>query len=262
MKLARVLLRALGAYKAYEYLLEREVKSRPLPQHVALILDGNRRWARARGLPSWAGYEVGAKRAEEVLRWCLDLGVKIVTLYVLSTENLRRPREELNEIIRVLKKYLKKALKNKEFDKYQVRVKALGKLNLLPLDLRELLELVERHTAKYDKRFLNIAVAYGGRAEIVEAVKRVLDDYRKGLIKPEDLNEKTFERYLYTSHLPKPDPDLVIRTSGEVRLSNFLLWQLAYSELVFVDVPWPDFRRIDLLRAIRTYQKRQRRFGL
>ena len=141
-------------------------------------------------------------------------------------------------------------------------MKALGKLDLLPPDLRELLELVERHTAKYDKHFLNIAVAYGGRAEILEAVKRVLDDYRKGLIKPEDLNEKTFERYLYTSHLPKPDPDLVIRTSGEVRLSNFLLWQLAYSELVFVDVPWPDFRRIDLLRAIRTYQKRQRRFGL
>jgi len=262
MKLARVLLRALGAYRAYEYLLEREVKSSPLPQHVALILDGNRRWARARGLPSWAGYEAGAKRAEEVLRWCLDLGVKIVTLYVLSTENLRRPREELREIFRVLKRYLKKALESKELDKYQVRVKALGKLDLLPPDLRELLKLVERHTAKYDKHFLNIAVAYGGRAEIVEAVKRVLNDYQKGLIKPEDLNEKTFERYLYTSHLPKPDPDLVIRTSGEVRLSNFLLWQLAYSELVFVDVPWPDFRRIDLLRAIRTYQKRQRRFGL
>ena len=254
-------LKLLQAYRIYEYLLLSEIKKSEIPIHVAIILDGNRRWARKHGMPSWFGHVRGAQKAEEVLYWCLDLGIKIVTIYVLSTENLKRDREELAKLFEVIETYLKKALEDEKLDRYRVKVKAIGRLDLLPESIRKLIKMLETKTASYNDRFLNIAIAYGGRLEILEAVKKILIDFGEGKINIENLNEEVFEKYLFTSHLPKQSPDLIIRTSGEERLSNFLLWQAAYSELIFIDVFWPEFRKIDFLRAIRIYQQRHRRFG-
>jgi len=254
-------LHLLGIYKLYEKWLYSQVKHKPIPQHVALILDGNRRWALKKKLPPWFGHKEGAKKLKEALKWLLDLGVHTVTIYALSTENLKRSREELKELFKVFEKHLKEALEDPVLDKYEVRFKAIGKLDLLPQGIQELLKKLEEKTSSYNKRFLNVAVAYGGRCEIIEAVRKITRDVLEGKISPERINEKLFEKYLFTAHLPNPSPDLIIRTSGEERLSNFLIWQSAYSEFCFLDTYWPEFRRIDLLRAVRTYQQRQRRFG-
>ena len=256
------LLKLFGIYKLYEKWLYKQIKDKPMPSHVAIILDGNRRWARKRGLPPWYGHREGAKKAKEVLRWLLDLGVTTVTLYVLSTENLKRDRLELNKLFEVIEDYLRDALNDPLLYENEVRFKAIGRLELLPERLRELIKLLEEKTSSFSRHFLNVAIAYGGRSEIVEAVRRIAEDVREGRVEPEEVTESLFEKYLFTSHLPNPSPDLIIRTSGEERLSNFLLWQSAYSELYFLEAYWPEFRRIDLLRAIRTYQRRFRRFGL
>jgi len=258
----RALLRLLGVYKLYERWLWRQIRGGAMPSHIAVILDGNRRWARRRGYPPWFGHRRGAEKVREFLGWCLDLGIETVTLYVLSTENLRRDPRELSELLKIIESYLKDALEDDIFDRYQVRFKAIGCLDLLPAKIRELIGKLEERTAKYDKHFLNVAIAYGGRAEIVDAVRRIVADVQRGVLSPDNIDERVFERYLFTAHLPNPSPDLIIRTSGEERLSNFLLWQSAYSELCFLEVYWPEFRRIDLWRAIRTYQMRSRRFGL
>ena len=262
-RLARKAATLLGFYKLYERVLESEVlSSGSIPSHVAVILDGNRRWAREEGLSIEDGYRAGAKRVEEFLRWCYDAGVRTVTLYALSTENLaRRNLQELSVLLGILREYLRKELESRELVKRRVRVKALGRIELLPPDIAENIRELERRTEHFDERFLNIALAYGGRAEIVDAARRIAEDVSEGRLRVEEINESLFEKYLQTSHLPNPHPDLVIRTSGELRISNFLLWQIAYSELVFLDVYWPDFRRIDFLRALRVYQKRSRRFG-
>mgnify|MGYP001772686600 CR=1 FL=1 len=258
----RTIAHVLGIYKAYEYLLEREVRKGDIPNHVAFILDGNRRWAKSKGAPAWMGHRYGAEKAEEVLEWCYDLGVRTVTLYVLSTENLqRRNPEEIKEILKLLEDKLEKLRNSGKLEKRRVRVKFIGNKSLLPTGLLEKIENIEKSSSIYNERFLNIALAYGGRWEIVQAVRKLVQDVKAGKLADEDINEKTFERYLFTGDQPYPDPDLVIRTSGEERISNFLLWQIAYSELVFLDVFWPDFRKIDFLRAVRTYQSRHRRFG-
>lgn len=233
-----------------------------MPEHVALILDGNRRWARSRGWPPWRGHAAGADKVEEILDWLLDLGIKTVTLYVLSTENLSRPREEVSEIFRLIKEKSEKLLKSQKIHRNQVKVKVIGRKELLPSDVAEALMKLEEATKNYDRYFLNLAVAYGGRREILDAVKAVALEVERGNLSVEEINEKVFEAHLYTNGVPNPEPDLIIRTSGESRISNFLLWQSAYSEYVFQDVNLPDFRYIDLLRAIRTYQNRDRRFGL
>ncbi|AKG38856.1 MAG: polyprenyl diphosphate synthase [Infirmifilum sp.] len=252
----------LGLYRVYEYLLEQEVKRGDIPKHVAFILDGNRRWARVRRFPPWFGHRHGAEKAEEVLDWCYDLGVKTVTLFVLSTENLKkRSEEEIREIFKVLEEKLVKLRDSGEIEKRKVHVRFIGDKSLLPSSVREKIEDIERKSSVYSERFLNIAIAYGGRWEIVEAVRRLVKDVKTGKLDEDEISEEVFARYLLTGDQPHPDPDLVIRTSGEERISNFLLWQIAYSELVFLDVYWPDFRKIDLLRAIRIYQSRHRRFG-
>ncbi len=262
MNLLRTLLRLGGAYKLYERMLEGEVKDGEIPSHIAFILDGNRRWARLRNVPSWMGHEEGAKKADEVLDWCLELGVKTVTLFILSTENIsRRSRHELLKLYEIIERHLRSKLDDKRIHENKVRVKALGRLNLLPSTIRKLLMELEDMTRTYDERYLNIAIAYGGRDEIIEAARKLARDVVHGKVMPEEINEELFSKYLYTSHLPNPYPDMIIRTSGELRISNFLLWQSAYSEIVVIDVYWPEFRKIDLLRAIRTYQKRNRRFG-
>ena len=252
----------LGVYRVYERILRAEIMESRIPSHIAVILDGNRRWARSRRLPLTLGYEAGARKVEELLKWCYDIGVKTVTLYVLSTENLKKRKpEEVEAVLRILKRYLEKELREGELLRRGVRVKALGLIEMLPSDIASMLMEVERRTENLGERFLNIAVAYGGRAEIVEAARRLARDAVEGKVDIDEIDESMFEKYLQTSHLPNPYPDLVIRTSGEVRISNFLLWQIAYSELVFLDVYWPEFRKIDLYRAIRTYQRRARRFG-
>lgn len=258
----RLLARALGVYKLYERLLEKEVKRGEIPRHVAFILDGNRRWARMRKLPPWFGHRFGADKARDVLDWCYDIGVKTVTLYVLSTENLqRRSREEVQELLRLLEEKVEELKQSGDIEKRKVRVRFIGDRELLPERLRAKIEEVEEMSSKYSDRFLNIAVAYGGRREIINAVRKIVRDVLEGKLSESMINEEVFSRYLYTGDQPYPDPDLVIRTSGEERISNFLLWQIAYSELIFMDVYWPDFRKIDLLRAIRVYQSRHRRFG-
>lgn len=257
----RGLLRALGIYKLYEWWLESQVRSLDPPEHVALILDGNRRWASRQNLALWEGYRAGMRKADEVLRWSFDLGIKTMTLYVFSIENFRRPKGEVEGLMALCEEKFKEILENEDVHRYRVRIKVLGDLELLPEGLRKLVPKVEDATAKYDSYWLNIALAYGGRREIVDAARRIGEEVLKGSLTPSEIDEDLFTKYLYTSHLPKPEPDLIIRTSGEERLSGFLLWQSAYSELCFLDVYWPEFRRIDLLRAIRTFQRRKRRFG-
>lgn len=257
----RSLLELLGIYKLYERWLFNQIKNGNMPSHIAFILDGNRRWAKRQGLPPWLGHERGAAKVKKVLKWCLDLGIKTVTLYILSTENLKREPEELGKLFSILEENLMEILEDNILDEYEIRFKTIGRLDLLPNRIRGLLKKLEEKTMCYNKFFLNAAIAYGGRTEIVEAAKRLASDVKKGKIKLEDINEQVFEKYLSTSHLPNPSPDLIVRTSGEERLSNFLLWQAAYSELCFLEVYWPDFRKIDLWRAVRIYQKRQRRFG-
>jgi len=196
-----------------------------------------------------------------LLDWCLDMGVKSITLYAFSTENFLRSVGEVEEILRVAGQKLQEILTDERIQKHDVRVKVIGRLGLLPKNLQEIILQVEDATKNFDKHFLNVALAYGGRAEIVDATRKIAQKVEKGEVKPDSIDEALFERYLYTAHMAKQDPDLIIRTSGEERLSGFLLWQCAYSELCFLDVYWPDFRRIDLLRAVRTYQRRKRRFG-
>ncbi len=259
----RSLAKALGIYRLYQKILENEVRSLGnIPGHIAFILDGNRRWARLNNLPPWMGHKYGAEVVDKVLDWCYELGIKTVSLFVLSTENLaKRDPKEVKQLLKIIEEKLDEALYSDKFDKRKVRFKAIGEIDLLPSSIQEKIRQLEEKTKKYNKRFLNIAIAYGGRREIVDAVKRIIKDAKDGKIDENSFDENMFGKYLYTADLPQPEPDLVIRTSGEVRISNFLLWQIAYSELVFLDVYWPEFRKIDLLRAIRTYQKRQRRFG-
>jgi tritrans,polycis-undecaprenyl-diphosphate synthase [geranylgeranyl-diphosphate specific] len=254
-------LRSIGIYRLYEKWLNRQVRSDRLPEHIAVILDGNRRWAAGQAAPTILGHQKGAKRGEEFLDWTLDLNIKTVTLYVFSTENLQRNPQEVQQILGLIEQELKNLEESPRIHQSQVRVKALARLELLPQSMREILERIEKATSEYHDHYLNIAIAYGGRAEIIDATRKIAQDIEGGKLVSSQIDEGLFRNYLYTAHLPNPYPDLIVRTSGEERLSGFLLWQSAYSELCFLDVYWPDFRKIDLLRAIRTYQQRIRRFG-
>jgi len=254
-------LSTIGAYKLYEKWLWHQVKNGTKPEHIAIILDGNRRWASGKALNPWFGHEKGAEKVEQLLDWCLRLGVESITLYAFSTENFRRPRNEVEEIMRIAGEKFQKILTDERIRKNKVRVKVIGRVSLLPKALQRLITNVEKATQDYDEHFLNIALAYGGRAEIVDAARKIAEKVHEGELSPEKIDEQVFESFLYTSHMSKQDPDLIIRTSGEERLSGFLLWQSAYSELCFLDIYWPDFRLIDLLRAARTFQRRKRRFG-
>lgn len=255
------LLRVIGAYRFYEKWLEDSVTAGEMPEHVGIIIDGNRRWGFEKYREQLDGHIYGARTAEDFLEWCLNLGIKTVTLYVFSTENFLRPKDEVATILRIIEDETRKLIKDPRIHDRKVHVKAIGRLELLPDSLKSALEDVEKTTEQYDQHYLNIAVAYGGRAEIVDAAKRIIDEVQSGTLDAHTVDEDVFRKYLYTSHLPNPDPELIIRTSGEERLSGFLIWQAAYSEFVFLDVYWPEFRRIDLLRAVRTYQRRKRRFG-
>ncbi len=259
-RLLRRLVILFGLDRLYTGLLEREVREGPIPNHVAVILDGNRRWAAEKGMARHMGYRYGAEKVEELLRWCLALGVKSLTLYVLSKENLGRPKEELNTIFDVMEEKLDELERDGVLEREDIRFKVLGDLSLIPKNVREKLQRLESATSNHSSKFLNLAVCYSGRQEIVKAVREIAEEVKAGKLEPGEIGEEVLQAHLYTSHVP--DPDLIIRTSGEMRISGFLLWQSAYSEFVFMDVYWPDFRKMDLLRAIRTFQKRKRRFGL
>ena len=257
----RGLLSAIGVYKIYRSWLRSQIDRERLPEHIGVILDGNRRWASAREMIPWEGHREGAEKVREFLKWCLDLDIKTVTLYAFSTENFNRMDREVEELMKIYEENLTELLGSSVIHENEVRVRAIGRISLLPETVRKLIGEVEEATKDYDKFYLNVALAYGGRAEIVDAAKEIAVKVREGELTPEDINEELIGKHLYTSHLPHPDPDLIIRTSGVARLSNFLIWQSAYSELFMVDVYWPDFREIDLERAIRSFQNRHRRYG-
>jgi tritrans,polycis-undecaprenyl-diphosphate synthase [geranylgeranyl-diphosphate specific] len=248
-------------YRLYERKLESQIKQDRLPEHVAIILDGNRRWAKYHFLANKGAHAIGADKAEQLLTWIYDLRIKITTLYVLSIENLERDKKELNDIFELLGLKLEKLYNDSRIHERQMKIKAIGNISALPKSIKEILFKLEEETNHYDLTFLNIAIAYGGQQELVEAIRKIAYDVEKKELQISDINEQSIDSYLYTSHLPQPEPDLILRTSGEKRLSGFLLWQSAYSELVFMDVFWPEFRKIDLMRAIRTFQRRRRRYG-
>ncbi len=232
-----------------------------MPNHIAIILDGNRRWAKRNLSLSKEGHFKGADAVENLLDWCEEFDIKIITLYVLSAENLSRKDLELEYLFELIRIRLEKLFNDPRIHKNQMRVKAIGRVELLPDSIRNVLKRLDGATKNYEKHFLNIAIAYGGQDELIDAIKKIGGKIKDGVLKIDDINKKEIESNLYTSHLPQSSPDMILRTSGEKRLSGFLLWQSAYSELVFMDVFWPGFRKIDLMRAIRTFQKRKRRIG-
>ncbi len=249
-------------YYSYEKLLEREVRKETIPTHMGIILDGNRRYAREKGFDDVTmGHKEGAKKLDDVLQWCSDLGVKIVTIWVFSTENVQRDRGEVDSLLKVIEEKIFELSKSPVIRKNRFKIKALGNLEILPETLKEAIKKSEESTKNNEKHILNIAVGYGGREEIVEAVKRVIKEKKVETAAElaNSISTQDITSHLYTNGIP--DPDLIIRTSGEIRLSGFLLWQSAYSEFYFCDALWPAFRKIDFLRAIRSYQHRGRRFG-
>ncbi len=246
-------------YKGYEFLLERDVSSGRKPEHIAIIMDGNRRLAERLGITPSKGHRMGAEKVEDVLDWCIGLGIKNITVYAFSMENFQRPKEEVENLFDLFEEYFYKIAEDERIHKNKVRVKAIGRIELFPERMRKAIAVAEERTKSYEDFQFNLAIAYGGRQEIIDAVKEIAEKVRLGEMEASKIDEGTMTKYLYTNGLP--DPDLVIRTSGEERISGFLLWQSAYSELYFCESYWPGFRKIDLLRAIRTYQQRERRYG-
>jgi undecaprenyl diphosphate synthase len=228
-----------------------------VPTHVAIIMDGNGRWAKARGLPRVAGHQRGAEAVRKTVKACRELGIGYLTLYAFSSENWKRPAEEVGDLMQLLRVYLRKELN--ELDANNVRVQFIGERSRLAKDITSLIEDAESKTRSNTGLCLIIAVNYGGQAEIVDACRRIAAQAATGRLEPDAVDESVVAAHLQTAGLP--DPDLLIRTSGEQRLSNFLLWQSAYSELVFMDVLWPDFSKKNLLEAIEEYQRRDRRYG-
>lgn len=222
-------------------------------------MDGNRRFAKSLDITPEAGHVFGRDKIEEVLDWCFELDIKVLTVYAFSTENFYRKDSEVKTLMNLCKQELDKAAKDSRIHKNKVKVRVLGHLESLPENLRQSANDIIKATEKYGDYFFNVALAYGGREEIIQAIRQIANDVKKGALKLQDISESTVSSYLYTNGLP--DPDLILRTSGEERISNFLLWQLAYSELYFSDVYWPAFQKKDFLEAIQNYQKRKRKFG-
>ncbi|MEP7054213.1 MAG: isoprenyl transferase [Actinomycetota bacterium] len=249
-----------GIYRLYEKRLTRRLRGAPVPRHVAVIVDGNRRWAKSVGATSAHGHRKGADKIVELLEWCDEAGVEVVTLWLLSTDNLSRPEGELQSLLRIIENTVREiASTNSDW-----RVNPMGALDLVPAPTAAVLKEVAEATVDRTGLIVNAAVGYGGRREIADAVRSLLNDHLAAGTSLEDvvatLDVEHIGEHMYTRG--QPDPDLVIRTSGEVRLSGFLLWQTAHSEFYFCDAYWPDFRRVDFLRALRSYAQRQRRFGV
>ena len=260
-KIKDLIFQMSGLYRIYSKRLEKEIRNGSIPNHVALILDGNRRWAKRHLVISKAGHKHGADAVENLLDWCEELDIKIVTLYALSAENMSRDDKELDYLYDLILQRLEKLLADSRIHRCRMRVKAIGRIEMLPESIRVVLAQLDDATAQYDERFLNIALAYGGQYELVDAVKKICQKVQMGSLDVNNIDKDEIESNLYTSHLPQSSPDMILRTSGEKRLSGFLMWQSAYSELVFMDIFWPEFRKIDLMRGIRIFQERKRRVG-
>ena len=228
-----------------------------IPRHVAIIMDGNGRWAKERGLPRLEGHRAGAESVREVMEACIELGVEYLTLYAFSSENWSRPATEVGALMSLLDRFLDE--KAKDLDRQNVRLLAIGQLDRLPVKTRALIERIKARTANNTTMTLVLALSYGGREEIVTAARSLATDAVEGKISPSDIDAELFASRLQTAGIP--DPDLLVRTSGEMRVSNFLLWQISYAEIVIVKKFWPDFRQGDLFETVREYQRRHRRFG-
>ena len=229
---------------------------RILPKHIGIIMDGNGRWAQKRHLPRYSGHSVGAKTFQQIAEYASSIGIEYLTIYAFSTENWKRPEQEVNAIMKLMREYLS------SFEKYRalnMRVRFLGDLSVFDADMRDMMADLEKESSAGTGMHLNIAINYGGRDEIVHAVKTLAKKVKDGSLKPEEIDETTVSNALYTAGMPYVD--LIIRPSGELRLSNFLIWQCAYAEYVFMDVLWPDFSKKDFDRALDEYAKRNRRFG-
>ena len=228
-----------------------------IPNHVAIILDGNGRWAKSKGMPRNFGHTMGAKNVETVCQAADEIGIKYLTLYAFSTENWNRPESEVSALMKLLESYLKNCIKTAE--KNNMRVRVIGEINRLAEPFQKKIRELEETSAHHTGLNLTIAINYGSRDEMIRAMKHMAEDVQSEKLQIEQIDESLFASYLDTKDLP--DPDLLIRTSGEQRLSNYLLWQLAYSEFYFTDVPWPDFHKEELLEAVEAYSNRDRRFG-
>lgn len=238
--------------------LQQELKkSGEIPKHIAIIMDGNGRWAKKRELPRVAGHKRGVDTVRDIVEACAEIGVKYLTLYTFSTENWKRPKDEVSTLMRLLLNSLKDRVD--ELCENDIKLTTIGDTDALPYEVQKQLKADIERTKNNKKMVLNLALSYSGRWEILEAVKKISRAVEKGDIKADEINEQLFSKFLTTKDLP--DPDLVIRTSGEFRVSNFLLWQIAYSEFVITDIYWPDFNRHHLYESIRAFQKRERRFG-
>ena len=229
-----------------------------LPAHIAIIMDGNGRWARGRGLPRIAGHREGINSVRDIVTCCREIGIKVLTIYAFSAENWKRPELEVSALMTFLEEYLQRELETLMDN--DIRFMTIGQTDKLPRSVQKWIRKVVKETENNSSMVLNIALSYGGRTEIVDAIKHIAKDALEGRVMSEDIDMGLFSKYLYTHGLP--DPDLMIRTSGETRISNFLLWQIAYAELYFTKTLWPDFRKHDLFLAILDYQHRERRFGM
>ncbi|MBC7104435.1 MAG: isoprenyl transferase [Firmicutes bacterium] len=243
--------------RSREESLRRRVDPGRLPRHIAIIMDGNGRWASRRGLPRTFGHRAGVESLRRVVELCAELGIPVLTVFAFSTENWKRPQEEVNVLMDLLVEYLHREAH--ELERNGIRVCAIGRLDELPAPARGAVREITARTAKNERMVLNLALNYGGRTELVDAARRLAAEVLDGSLRVEEIDESRMAEALYTAGLP--DPDLVIRPSGEMRISNFLLWQVAYAELWVTPVLWPDFRRVHLLEAILDYQRRERRFG-
>jgi tritrans,polycis-undecaprenyl-diphosphate synthase [geranylgeranyl-diphosphate specific] len=246
--------------QAVESKLLREVREHAIKvRHLAIIMDGNRRFAWKSNIATGIGHRFGKEKLERVLDWTLEIGIPWLTVYALSTENLNRPKKELETLFKLYDEGLRDIADDKRIHDNKVKVQIIGRRELLPKHVNDAIDYAEQRTADYDQFVFTVCLAYGSREEMVDAIRSIAEEHAAGDLKLEEINEKAVSKRLYTGEMP--DPDLVIRTSGEERISNFLLWQMAYSELYFSDVFWPSFQKKDLLKAIRTFQDRRRRFG-
>jgi len=247
-------------YSWYELFLKNEVLKHPIPRHVAIIQDGNRRYAKRLGKTVEQGHIYGADTTEKVLDWCVELGIKQLTLYAFSTENFKRPAQEKNALFGLFKQFARKARESKKTHESKLRIRPVGDISMLPRDVKDEIALTEAATAGYDRFYLNVAVAYGGRQEIVDGARKMAKEVESGSLAPESITEEMVDRYLYFGSEPRSQVDLIIRTGGDERTSNFLPWQASGNEsAIYIAAPyWPEFRKIDFIRAVRAYQSRER----
>jgi tritrans,polycis-undecaprenyl-diphosphate synthase [geranylgeranyl-diphosphate specific] len=245
-------------YHFYNEHLIDEIKKGDIPHHIGIIMDGNRRFAKETGMLTFEGHQKGSQKLEEILDWSSEINIREVTVYAFSTENFSRPKAEIEDLMNLFEEKFYEIAQNERVHRRKIRVRALGKLELLPERVRKAVKTAEEATSKYDSQYLNVCIAYGGRSEIIEAFRKVVQKIKEGELSSGDITEKIIKDNLYRAG---PDPDLIIRTGGEIRLSNFLLFQAAYSELFFCDIFFPAFRKVDFLRIVREFQKRKRRFG-